>query len=247
MRTLKTALLAGTMLAGLPGMAAAQDAPSFHGFYLGAHGGQGWATWGQSVNDGFATTVVMPDTKDVDGSGIFGGFNAGYDHAFANGVVLGGEADVSFADVSETHQFVTQKHIDTGGADGTSWTKTMSLDRFGTIRGRLGYAVSESLMLYGTGGYAWANTSERHVVADGTNAPHAKSSIDKTRHGYAVGGGAEFNLTGNWSLRGEYLFMDFGRETFNHSVGNKGGTPDKTSSDLSMHAVRAVLTRRFSF
>ena len=39
------------------------------------------------------------------------------------------------------------------------------------------------------------------------------SDISKTRVGWTVGGGLEYAVTNNWSVRAEYRYSDFGRYT----------------------------------
>ena len=64
------------------------------------------------------------------------------------------------------------------------------LDYYGTVRGRLGYAF-DRFLAFGTGGFAYSN--------NGT--------------GYAVGGGLEYALTNNITIRGEYLYVNLDRGT----------------------------------
>ena len=61
---------------------------------------------------------------------------------------------------------------------------------------------------------------------------------DTMFYGLQLGGGAEVKLTRQWSLRAEYTYTDFRRET----VGPAGIT---TSVDPSHHAVQAAITYRF--
>lgn len=58
---------------------------------------------------------------------------------------------------------------------------------FGTVRGRVGYALNRALV-YGTGGYAYAG------------ADCSGCSVD----GWAAGGGLEYKFTPSWSIKGEY-------------------------------------------
>jgi len=84
----------------------------------------------------------------------------------------------------------------------------------GDVTGRLGYAWGNWL-LYAKGGFAWFNPdiSARATAYDGTGAPIASIggfSNNTTLTGWTVGGGVEWLLNPNWSVKVEYLFYDFG-------------------------------------
>jgi outer membrane immunogenic protein len=69
--------------------------------------------------------------------------------------------------------------------------------------------------------------------------------------GWTLGGGAELALGGNWTLRGEYLYLDFGKVTANAQVFDPGHTAAGTTNnlassvDLTAHVVRAGLNYKF--
>lgn len=43
--------------------------------------------------------------------------------------------------------------------------------------------------------------------------PNFSYSVTRTLSGYAVGGGLEYAITNNWTIKGEYLYMKFGNFT----------------------------------
>ena len=92
---------------------------------------------------------------------------------------------------------------------------------FGTIRGRLGFLPIDHLLIYGTGGFAYARIDQS---ASYTNtAPFSGlSSINgicmeastcyagtrgRTANGWTAGGGIEYALPNNWTIRAEYLYV----------------------------------------
>ncbi|MFG1401719.1 outer membrane protein [Xanthobacter sediminis] len=229
---LKRVLLGASALALLAGSASAADlstrypvkaavmpAPMFSwtGFYIGGNVGWGWAS-----NSFDYTTGALTYNYDVDNSnGVFGGLQGGYNFQFANNVVVGVEADLEFADIGQSNTLV-------GGPLAATITSS-SVDTFGTIRGRVGYALDRFLP-YFTGGAAWANTSFTGpwgVTADGT------------RWGWTIGGGAEYALTNNWTVKAEYLYLDFGDKNLGYL------NTDTASQGLTMNTVKAGVNYKF--
>src|SRR5690606_4844480 len=70
---------------------------------------------------------------------------------------------------------------------------------FGTLRGRVGVAAWNNLLLYATGGLAFG----------GLQAQLNALEEDRSHIGWTVGAGAEYALTQNWSLKAEYIYMGF--------------------------------------
>jgi outer membrane immunogenic protein len=84
-----------------------------------------------------------------------------------------------------------------------------------TARLRLGYAW-DKWMFFVTGGGAWAGVrvtefSSAFVVAG--NFPTAPLQ-EQTLSGWTAGFGAEYALGYGWSVKGEYLYMDFSNKTY---------------------------------
>ena len=100
----------------------------------------------------------------------------------------------------------------------------------GTARGRLGYAFSNAWMLYATGGLAYGNTFNDNS--------YMFNSSNSMRIGYAVGGGVEYAVNRNWSIKGEYLFTDLGSSNLSYY----GVAPQRTQT----HLVRLGVNYRFN-
>jgi outer membrane immunogenic protein len=164
--------------------------------------------------------------------GGFGGFQFGYNWQPAQSPwVLGVEADASFGKLrAETSKpfraFVGVFGDDTeNSVDGEGIARlSQTIDAFGTVRGRLGYAAN-TLLVYATGGGAWAHTKTHFgvdnviVLDSGTHNPTAdqlasltagaSASSEGYRYGYAAGGGAEWAFARNWSVKAEYVYLNF--------------------------------------
>src|SRR5947199_43538 len=78
-----------------------------------------------------------------------------------------------------------------------------SNQRFGKVRGRVGYAF-DNVMFYGTGGLAFG---ELRATTFGLSESH-------TNAGWTLGGGAEMGFALNWSAKIEYLYVDLNNSNF---------------------------------
>jgi len=238
----------------------APDTFSWTGGYVGINAGYA----GGKFKTDFDNFTPLPTAEitalrapvypfDLDGSsednanGFVGGVQAGYNWQFSNGFVLGAEADF---------QGSTLKSKITGSA-GDDITSVYSeiktkVDWWGTVRGRIGYAATERFLVYGTGGLAYGKvkTSYRFGVAVNGEEDFATGfSTSKTKAGWTIGGGAEYAITNNWTLKSEYLYTDLGkakdRATLVDFNGGGFGPSGDVSSSVKFHTVRVGLNYKF--
>ena len=122
-----------------------------------------------------------------------------------------------------------------------AFNASQAIEYFGTVRGRIGYALGRTLV-YGTGGLAYAGVQTNLKIA--STAGYTNSlNADSIEIGYAAGGGVEYAFTPSWSLKGEYQFIDLGDETI-AGVRSTGGT-DSMKTDNNFHTVRLGVNYRF--
>jgi outer membrane immunogenic protein len=153
---------------------------------------------------------------------------AGYNFQVAPRWVLGAEGDLGLADRTTRYAFGYYP----GGAfvtgrDGSSFDLRTTWDA--SIRARLGYLAMPSMLVYLTAGPAWQHietSSNCSTIASGglfaacapggglTRLTPPVLAHSDTRLGWTVGAGAEYLLSSNWSLRGEYRYADYGRASF---------------------------------
>jgi outer membrane immunogenic protein len=172
------------------------------GFYIGVNAGVAWnhAEFTDLGAVGFAQPFGFPiGTKywSPNKAGFTGGGQIGYNLQSGN-IVYGVEADLNFVSNKASAT------LPAGAVAGTVIT-TSKLDWMGTVRGRLGVALSPTL-LYVTGGWAFA-----HFEDTWTAPGVVPGGADKTRSGWTVGGGIEHMFARNWTAKVEVLYADFGK------------------------------------
>ncbi|MCC3243747.1 outer membrane beta-barrel protein [Methylocystis sp. WRRC1] len=215
--------------------------PMWTGFYVGLNAGGTWSN-SNSANVASAPFWTIPGLNgDVLGAsaisasaynpantgGFIGGGQIGYNWRIAGSFVTGIEADIqgiagnggagSSANVAAIAGALVPTHVAT--VVGTS----KSLDYLGTVRGRIGYLATPTLLIYGTGGLAYGGVSSSTTIwqsasfIDTTVPWGSTGAFSDTRVGWAAGGGIEWMFMSNWSAKVEYLYYDLGSVTYNSS------------------------------
>jgi outer membrane immunogenic protein len=93
----------------------------------------------------------------------------------------------------------------------------MSTDWLATLRGRLGTLVAPQLLLYGTAGVAltdfkFSSSYSDNAIGFGFPGGTGYGSKSGMQTGWTAGGGGEWFLYGGWSVKAEYLYVNFGSE-----------------------------------
>lgn len=220
----------------LGAQASAAQPFSWNGFYVGANVGfrASEAAWP-------APNGLIPMTYDYSSLGLRGALYGGYNWQFAPRWVAGVEADIGYGDhdTQQTNFFPGFVGAIFPIAPGEYSKITLKWD--GSLRGRLGYLVTPSTMVFGTAGVAWQQVDLDIQCLAFPGCP-ASGHGETTRAGWTVGGGLETALAGNWSVRTEYRYADFGQ--FNiplNFVGATNGVP----IEVATHTATLGLTYRF--
>jgi outer membrane immunogenic protein len=159
------------------------------GFYVGANVGFASAR---------ADSLIMTTDTSQTLSGIIGGGQVGYNMQ-RGPWVFGVELDAQGSSQDSTWNGTV------GGGGGAAVSQATSLPWFMTLRGRVGYAIGPTWMVYVTGGGAWGEV--KSVV---TAAGPGTFTWDETRGGWVIGAGVEGRINRQWSWKVEYLHVDLG-------------------------------------
>jgi outer membrane immunogenic protein len=266
-------LLAGVIFAALSviGPAVAADLPvepvykggplivpfyDWTGFYTGASGGY---SRGNGANT-YAITgfAPIPGSTHMNG-GEFGG-QVGFNWQAGRNFVIGIEADLQGTWQNGTDNPPGVTTTTCPAIICTTTANVVGVDQklrwFGTARARLGFLPWEHVMLYVTGGAAFgeveSNATTTNTVATtifgfpfGTTTTIASGTANNTRAGWTVGGGSEWVLSGPWTAKLEYLFVDLGTAN-NTFLGGGGIVPTVVaSSHVTDNIIRIGLNYRF--
>jgi outer membrane immunogenic protein len=198
------------------------------GFYVGLNAGGIWSSGSRSATlyapatETFLTGA-LPGGLGSQGGGFIGGGQAGYNWQ-TGAFVLGVETDFQGTTLSKTRDIVGPSFLvpaPLSESDFFTLHSKASLDWLGTTRARVGFVATPDnrLLIYATGGVAYAGGSANFNFFDNATGAFWSGSPSSSRVGWTVGGGVEYALTNNWTIRGEYLYADLGKSNFT-SVGN---------------------------
>lgn len=194
-------------------------AGDWSGAHVGAHigGGHGDFDWWFRPLPGGSPN----NQADHDGVGLTGGVQAGYDWQFEAWVV-GVSADISASHVQGSAR-----------CPGRSWSCESDAQWLGSVRGRIGYSVSD-ILLYTTGGVAASRLEA--VSQNGFD----RGELSKNHAGWVAGVGAEYAVSEAWSLKAEYLHYDFAERPY-----QKGSNPITVDTGFKLNTLTFGINRRF--
>jgi outer membrane immunogenic protein len=224
---IRSALLAAISAVALGSVAMAADLPSekgppvyapppppafsWTGFYIG---GQVGYEWGSSPSAAYtaATGALFEANPTIHPSGVVGGGHIGYNYQLSQ-FVFGVEGDVNGSDYAGSGNDLSGLYLDHSrtGIDAS-------------FRARVGVAF-DRVLVYATGGGAYGS------IISGTTylATGASETNTVGRIGWTAGGGIEYAIDNNWSVRAEYRYTDYGYYT------TYFGDPAVTSTLFNVH------------
>ena len=238
-----TVMSASAIAADLPSIKSAPVSPTplWTGFYAGLNAGYGFGTANNAQNYGWANPNAFYNNvsaaafagansymgRNITQGGFIGGGQAGYNYQYGKNFVLGFETDIQGAGIGGEGSATGVAPYQSQELYGFNSPIQAGVNWMGTARGRIGYLVAPSVLLYATGGLAYGGTYLKtfpsslkveqsiYLVAQpvGISTQNAQQNFNV---GWTAGGGAEWMMAPNWSIKGEALYYDLG----NTSVSN---------------------------
>jgi outer membrane immunogenic protein len=218
------------------------------GFYIGGNLGYSWGRSSDtsSITNAAGTAVLFSGTDRTDLNGIVGGGQFGYNWQMQNWV-FGLEADIQGTGEKGTHNYLCPTStclpniVGAAVVLGPAVSEALSqkIDWFGTVRGRIGVLAAPKVLLYATGGLAYGEVNSNATIAPVTTGVSAAfPGVNSTNVGWTLGAGVEGVISGNWTARLEYLYVDLGR--VNGSFATTIGTTNLVSN-FSSHITDNIL------
>ena len=205
------------------------------GFYGGVHAGMtSGRTWGNTTAlDGTVDPISASESADRGfGNSALFGVQAGYNHQFSNRVVLGIEADVSKTRLKGAQAAFMQEDWIAAEKDiaGIQANTHYDIDWTGSIRGRLGYALDNRWLVYGTAGVAFAHEKQTRdqyrysedIMGKASSSLFFVDQLSGMRTGVTVGGGVEYAINDRWSVMADYTYSRFGNRSFSFENARAG-------------------------
>jgi outer membrane immunogenic protein len=90
-----------------------------------------------------------------------------------------------------------------------------------TVRGRAGTTITDTTLLYLTGGVAFGRVENSVTLGGGIGGSPSMVS-DETKIGWTIGGGIEHMVAPNWTLRAEARYVDLGKSSADCSPATNG-------------------------
>lgn len=212
-------------------------APSETSFYVGLQLGGASSDVSMTEYDAGTSDLSTEEYSwDGDDTGMIGGVYLGFNFMATEAFLIGVEADLGYAGLSD------ESYRDRQGAPDPleeylyGWESGLQ----GSLRARAGVMMGNTL-LYGTGGLAIGKQS---FDVYEFNSDTESENFDETMVGWTAGGGVEYGFSSNWTARIEYRYTDFGDVTITPSVPDYNGNFDN-EIEVTQQSVMAGIAYRF--
>jgi outer membrane immunogenic protein len=253
-------------------------ASGYHGYNYWNEGYEGYVGGVSTLGAGLALSGVGNNSNQ---NGFIGGGQVGYNYQWGPSFVIGIEADIQGTGIRGNSRTVGVGgdstflgYSDYEANDFYNLTSTASgttsvhagVDWMGTVRGRLGYLFTPTMLVYATGGltyggvyanvnnYAVATSSADHFydgVYDHTDGSWNHTFVgggnkSSTLVGWNVGGGLEWMFMPNWSLKAEAIYWNMGNMTLptvSYAVAPESGYYESSANPSSNGATAIGATR----
>ena len=232
-------------------------APLWQGFYAGLNAGYGFGTANNAAQFGWANPAYFNYSaydaaqagtqaaafagansfmgQGITQGGFIGGGQVGYNYQYGQSFILGFEADMQGSGISgqgNTNGFAPYSSgisvYSTTDGYLTNGTVQAGINWMGTARGRIGYLITPTVLMYATGGLAYGGTYLKtfpNTITTSNSGNSASNTAIWTQNsqqnfnvGWTAGAGAEWMMAPNWSIKGEALYYDLGNTTVSNTA-----------------------------
>ena len=234
------------------------------GFYIGGNVGGAWNDTRDDVfptgcflttvacGGGAAVNPLRSDSVRLNGSGFVAGAQAGYNWQRERWV-FGLEGDINYNGIRDGSAISRPVLAPLVGTFIHSESDRM--DWFGTFRGRVGITATPNFLIYATGGLAVGQVRSASATGFSATADTYAGSFSDTRVGWTVGGGGEWMIAPQWSVKAEYLYVDLGKASYTQACATPGlctapplaapGATYETDLRIHEHIARVGLNYHF--
>ena len=225
--------------------------PLWSGGYVGGFAG---GAFGGSAQSYSATSAFLSanlpgliplfnglGSQNLSTRGLELGLEGGYDWRVGGAYVLGVAGDVNWSNLSGS---VSSAGTLAGLGFPYTMSQRLTSDWRGSARLRAGVTPLDNLLLYATGGLAYGTPVAPAAINSLVPAFFgSQSSSAGTAIGWAAGGGVEFAVTNNWSIKGEYLYASLGSKsvTYNTTI-----LPVAVADKTGEHTARVGVNYHFN-
>ncbi len=241
--------------------------PGWTGLYAGLSLGARWAdsTWhttclqegmpGNVCPGTFPNLIAANNPAGFDSSSARIGIHLGYNWQIAHWIV-GLEGDLAWADGKRQRRGIPGAEDPTvAGSPGDDFSRIKhGMD--GSFRARAGYLMTPATLVYVTGGVSFLDVDT--AAHCGTAFPVgwcspanvvSTSSKSELRTGWTIGGGLEWLVRPNWTLRTEYRYADYGSSHVTLLQAPVAGVPntDAVGADIKVRTHTALFGVSYRF
>lgn len=213
------------------------------GFYIGENFGYWWSN-NDSINTSNSVSYINPlflsgatdianalnivatNNTNKSRNGFIGGGQFGFNYQ-SSGYVFGIDADLDGLSNSNSTSHLTKvvPLVNYPETYTSTFSVTKKINHLGTVRGRVGFLWSPSILFYGIGGLAYGNVEfDESFYAQESFSTFAyprviaNDNYKKTRAGWTLGAGVEWMFQPQWSVKLEYAYYDLGTLSKNYAV-----------------------------
>jgi outer membrane immunogenic protein len=182
---------------------------NWNGFYAGLNVGYGVAR-NRSTESSGPPAGQTNEQFTLSPNGLVAGGQAGYNWQPSASWMIGAEADWQWSNQHDAACIAVCTTNLSGTGVAVSFRPEQKIHWLTTVRARVG-VVQNDWLWYATGGPAWGRTTETLIFQAGGG--QVSGNFSHIKSGFAVGGGTESRIAGNWTAKLEYLYVDLGTVT----------------------------------